>query len=612
MNPGRQAAQRVVLVAWPAADWSTVSPLLDAGALPHLQRLVERGVLAHVPGLFPEIEPLLYTSVATGVTADRHGILSAKECDPRTGELRPPLSTSRKTKAIWNILSDADRRSLVVNWPGQFPAEAIEGVSAAGDLFAVHGLQSARTAPPEAVFPAALGPALAGRCLHPSELRGDDLLPFIPLPAKVDQRRDRRAEALAQGLARAVSVHAATTWLMQNERWDFAAVSYGLIQAAWLQFGDCCGDEIYGRVLEAAYRFSDMMLGRIVALAGENAAILLVSASGLRTRGQKRPGVERVLPWYGTRGFCCIAGPGIHRDLLLHGASLLDIAPTILMLLGQPVPRDLTGRPLTQAFIDPPAPIFVSTRENTGAENTGERERAEAQASIEELSSLGYRDPAAERIRENTAAAVERERALNRAAVYLDTARPQQAIPVLRQLLQASPGDEVCGMALAYALIAAGEWAQLRELLPSVPENERTLPMLAVMRATMCVAGGNVAEALALLKTAERGGSGFPMLAYGIGCVYLRLRKWRRAERAFRAAAERNPEFWLAQQAQALALNHLGRRREAADLLRASINMNFAASGSHYLLGAALSDLGDRAGARRTFQNSLVPARAGR
>ncbi|MGH9413716.1 MAG: alkaline phosphatase family protein, partial [Terriglobales bacterium] len=111
-------AQRVVLVAWPAAEWRTVSRLFEAGALPHLRRLVRRGVLGHLPGLFPEIEPLLYTSVATGVTADRHGILSVGECGSRK------QGSSRRTKALWNILSDAGMRSLVVNWPGQFAAEA--------------------------------------------------------------------------------------------------------------------------------------------------------------------------------------------------------------------------------------------------------------------------------------------------------------------------------------------------------------------------------------------------------------------------------------------------------------------------------------------------------
>lgn len=570
-------AQRVLLVAWPGADWSTVSRLLDAGLLPNVEKLTEDGVVARTPGLFPEIEPLVYTSIATGVTADRHGILSAQERDPRTGKLRPPVSTSRKTKALWNILSEAGMRSLVVNWPAQFPAEAIDGVSATDDLFTVNGLHPAGEAPPESVFPSNLGRTLAALCVHPSGLCDEDLAPFLPRPAGRDQCEDGDADTLAQGLARAMSAHAVMAWLMENERWELAATCCGFIQAA------AC----VPRALDEAYRLADTMLGRSMALAGDDAAILLVSGNGIHSPGRRGASIERVLPWYSTGGFCCISGAGAKRDRLLHGASLLDIAPTVLAILGLPVARDLQGRPLLQAFLDPPMPAFVSTWES--------QETA--------------RDTALDHSGE---AAAGRERALNCAAVYLDTARPQQAIPLLRDLLRENPADETCGMALGYAYILAAEWGQLRELFAELPESVQTVPLANAMRAMLSVVGGNVSEALALLKQAERAAGDFPMFAYEIGCVYLRLRKWRRAERAFRAAAERNPEFWLAREARALALTGMGRQRQAAALLRGSIHIHFAGSGSHYLLGTTLTDLADHAGWRRAFHNPLALARVGR
>jgi hypothetical protein len=39
---------------------------------------------------------------------------------------------------------------------------------------------------------------------------------------------------------------------------------------------------------------------------------------------------------------------------LLHGPSVLDIAPTILTLYGLPVGEDMDGKVLTQAFVNPP------------------------------------------------------------------------------------------------------------------------------------------------------------------------------------------------------------------------------------------------------------------
>jgi predicted AlkP superfamily phosphohydrolase/phosphomutase len=46
-------------------------------------------------------------------------------------------------------------------------------------------------------------------------------------------------------------------------------------------------------------------------------------------------------------GIFIAAGPGIHAGVDLPEASILDLAPTILHLLGEPVPREMDGRVLT-------------------------------------------------------------------------------------------------------------------------------------------------------------------------------------------------------------------------------------------------------------------------
>ena len=45
-----------------------------------------------------------------------------------------------------------------------------------------------------------------------------------------------------------------------------------------------------------------------------------------------------------------MAGPGIQRDERIYGASLIDIAPTVLTLFGLPIGEDMDGRPLLEAF----------------------------------------------------------------------------------------------------------------------------------------------------------------------------------------------------------------------------------------------------------------------
>ena len=43
-------------------------------------------------------------------------------------------------------------------------------------------------------------------------------------------------------------------------------------------------------------------------------------------------------------------GPDIQAGTRIHGARLIDIMPTWLRLLGQPVPKELEGRPLDTLF----------------------------------------------------------------------------------------------------------------------------------------------------------------------------------------------------------------------------------------------------------------------
>jgi predicted AlkP superfamily phosphohydrolase/phosphomutase len=49
-------------------------------------------------------------------------------------------------------------------------------------------------------------------------------------------------------------------------------------------------------------------------------------------------------------GIVIIAGPGVKAGTRLEGASILDLAPTILHAMGVPVPRELDGQVLSEAF----------------------------------------------------------------------------------------------------------------------------------------------------------------------------------------------------------------------------------------------------------------------
>ena len=60
---------RVLLVGWDAADWKVIQPLLDAGGMPNLARLIAGGVRGNLATIYPVLSPMLWTSIATGKLA---------------------------------------------------------------------------------------------------------------------------------------------------------------------------------------------------------------------------------------------------------------------------------------------------------------------------------------------------------------------------------------------------------------------------------------------------------------------------------------------------------------------------------------------------------------
>ena len=88
-------------------------------------------------------------------------------------------------------------------------------------------------------------------------------------------------------------------------------------------------------------------------------------------------------------GIFIAAGAGIRAGVALPEASILDLAPTLLHLLGQPVPHIMDGRVLTEALAKPQA---ITYNEDNDADPMVEYgfKPAEAEQIEERLRGLGY------------------------------------------------------------------------------------------------------------------------------------------------------------------------------------------------------------------------------
>ncbi len=59
-------------------------------------------------------------------------------------------------------------------------------------------------------------------------------------------------------------------------------------------------------------------------------------------------------------GLVMMMGPNIQQAQQIEGAHIVDLAPTILYAMGVPIPTDMDGRPLGQAFVQQPAAEIVT------------------------------------------------------------------------------------------------------------------------------------------------------------------------------------------------------------------------------------------------------------
>jgi predicted AlkP superfamily phosphohydrolase/phosphomutase len=88
-------------------------------------------------------------------------------------------------------------------------------------------------------------------------------------------------------------------------------------------------------------------------------------------------------------GIFVAAGAGIKRVGEFTGAQLIDVAPTILHLMGLPVPTDVDGRVLEQALAETGKVEYGGTSQGGPQTSEGYSEEEEQQV-IERLQDLGY------------------------------------------------------------------------------------------------------------------------------------------------------------------------------------------------------------------------------
>lgn len=622
-------AKRVLLIGWDAADWQMIDPLMNAGAMPTLKRLIDSGVRGNISTLSPVLSPILWNSIATGKHGDKHDILGFREPDGQGG-VRPVSSSSRKAKAVWNILSQFGISCNIVSWYASYPAERIRGCvvtdryqhTLASEASTQKFVMDERT-----IWPAEIIEDLRELRVGINDLTIDQARAFIPAAAELDPKTNPYPAALAEVLSQCATVHNAATYLLEHRPAEFMAVYYDAIDHfghGFMEFHPPRMDHVtdeqvatFGHVMNSAYQYHDMMLARLLDLAGPETTVLIVSDHGFhsgptrpkfRFDEQKRkvgPGTNPVA-WHRSHGIFVASGPGIRRGAQAVGISLLDIAPTILALFGLPVGADMDGSAAAGIFDRPVKVTRVDSHESEHADDGVHRAEFQddpysAQEVFRQLAALGYVE-SPDQTQEQLLARVLEDRKSNLAQLYFSTGRCREAAALLRELITGTDKPAVYRSRLAMCLIEIREFEEATSVLDGLDAAGARRAATRTLRGQILLKQGRFAEAEAVLSSVladEPLRNGIHTM---IGDAFAGARQWDKSEIAFRRALELNPDDPDAHDGLAIALRFLGKTEDAVFHHMQAAALVHHRPNTHLNLGIALVRMRQYDWARRAFE----------
>ncbi len=268
MSPALRPS-RVLVVGWDGAGWAALEPWIDAGRLPNLARLREEGVWGPLRSTAPPVTPAAWTSMASGLHPGRTGVLGFRHLDlRRPSGYCPTMASSNDVRGttLFEHALDRGEGVAIVGWPMTWPPFPLPG----GVLLSGWPRPNTRTAP--------TWPAAEGRRLGPWSAGAP--------------RRSPRLPSVEEEVARAAwfdrrHAEVACRWLRTRDDGLVAVVFSGFDHLAHRLWGD-------PRLGDHAARL-DRHLGSLLAAAGPDVALLLVSDHGFGAAPTRTVHLERWL-----------------------------------------------------------------------------------------------------------------------------------------------------------------------------------------------------------------------------------------------------------------------------------------------------------------------------
>ncbi len=564
-----QGSPKLLLLHVPGADLQFIHPLSDAGALPNISALIDQGCMGNLHARPALRYPNSTMTLATGTLSHQHQIFHPVVADNSADKgVRVVQPSDIKTSQMWEMYQG---RSAAVGWPASYPAPAHPDRLIISDVFS-HAVGSDFDSwpfDPKTVSDPALQDVFEELRLHPSEVTGEMIAPFLEDVSGIHLQTDERIHEIMVALARLMTLHGAATWIAQNHPCDFLSINFDFVERITTMFQQYQAPRMghvtksdfarFKEVVSGAYRILDMMIGVYVELLGPDAHIILASSHGVAEAKDRRAKAlnpkNHIAAHYTNRGVLIAKGPMIKSDSLVFGAASTDIAATCLAILGQLIPDHLDGQPIGEAF------VTSSNVEKSKFDRTDQTPFEVIDPAIDvrrifEWSSLGYvaqPDGNAEKNVEFW----ETKWLVSHADALIAKRQFVQALFLLENALAISPSHHTARLKLAQCAIAEKQFGQAQEALEDLRQTGLDTPFLSYLESNLLLAQDNLTEAEAALDAlVEQIGSTSKHLRLleTAAAAYLRAKLPAKAFECFAKAHEAAPNSIVALNGMAEAL----------------------------------------------------------
>lgn len=337
---------RVAVIGVDGLDWELLDALIDVGRMPTMKSVIENGASARLQSIQPTASALVWTSLSTGLAPSRTGIVGG-------AETAAAPATRRNAPAFWEIAAGFNRPADVVDWWAAWPPVRMD------NLVVVQPDEGMKLE----TWPAEVA-AIVADSRVPIETVGPDQLGRFAEVGN-DLQGGSPTVLLREVLARTWTSHRVALRLVENDEPMLLAVGFPGADVVHHVFGPYSPPQrsgvdrdMYRRywpVLINFYVELDRLLGEWLRALPEDSTLLIVSAHGSMwgdDRPRLAPDERNTLGDHRDTGVLIAFGNAVRPSRARIQASILDVTPTILSLLGLPKSTEMDGRSLDSMFTD--------------------------------------------------------------------------------------------------------------------------------------------------------------------------------------------------------------------------------------------------------------------